>query len=119
MCLQRINKVVWHMCAAGGGHVSPLGVARSSCLYPQDTEVPFKESFNLSENFEQTSFGYSLAKYKTLILTKEASTNGYNYKNFTACNLYGPYDKFDLENSHVFGATVNKVHSQDSDIVIW
>ena len=34
-------------------------------------------------------------------------------------NIYGPYDKFDLENSHVFGATVNKVHSQDSDIVIW
>ena len=24
-------------------------------------------------------------------------------------NIYGPYDKFDLENSHVFGATINKV----------
>jgi nucleoside-diphosphate-sugar epimerase len=35
-------------------------------------------------------------------------------------NIYGPYDKFDLENSHVFGATVNKVLSEDSDIVsIW
>jgi nucleoside-diphosphate-sugar epimerase len=34
-------------------------------------------------------------------------------------NIYGPYDKFDLLNSHVFGATVNKIYNQDSDITIW
>jgi len=32
-------------------------------------------------------------------------------------NIYGPHDKYDLESSHVFGATVNKVLSKDSDIV--
>ena len=81
-----------------------------SCLYPQDTKIPFKESSNLSENFEQTSYGYSLAKYKTLQLTKEASTNVYKYKNFTACNLYGPYDKFDIENSHMISSAIQKIH---------
>lgn len=35
-------------------------------------------------------------------------------------NIYGPYDKFDLERSHVFGATVTKVMTnQDGRIVVW
>jgi GDP-L-fucose synthase len=35
-------------------------------------------------------------------------------------NVYGPHDKFDLERSHVFGATVTKVMtSRDGRIVIW
>jgi len=36
-------------------------------------------------------------------------------------NIYGPYDKFDLEKSHVFGATVTKVMTapDGSDILVW
>jgi GDP-L-fucose synthase len=35
-------------------------------------------------------------------------------------NVYGPYDKFDLERSHVFGATVTKVlTAPDNEIVVW
>lgn len=35
-------------------------------------------------------------------------------------NLYGPYDKYDLEKSHVFGATVTKVmSSKDGKIIVW
>jgi len=36
-------------------------------------------------------------------------------------NIYGPYDKFDLEKSHVFGATINKVINaeQGGEIIIW
>lgn len=35
-------------------------------------------------------------------------------------NIYGPYDKFDLERSHVFGATVTKVMTnRDGRIVVW
>ena len=35
-------------------------------------------------------------------------------------NVYGPHDKFDLERSHVFGATVTKVMTaRDGRIVIW
>jgi GDP-L-fucose synthase len=35
-------------------------------------------------------------------------------------NIYGPHDKFDLERSHVFGATVTKVMSaRDGRIVVW
>jgi len=35
-------------------------------------------------------------------------------------NIYGPHDKFDLEKSHVFGATVTKVMtSQNGEVKVW
>ena len=35
-------------------------------------------------------------------------------------NIYGPHDKFDLEKSHVFGATITKVlSSKDGKIHVW
>ena len=35
-------------------------------------------------------------------------------------NIYGPHDKFDLERSHVFGATITKVLSaQDGKLSVW
>jgi len=35
-------------------------------------------------------------------------------------NIYGPYDKFDLHKSHVFGATINKVlNAKDNKVIIW
>jgi nucleoside-diphosphate-sugar epimerase len=35
-------------------------------------------------------------------------------------NIYGPHDKFDLERSHVFGATVTKVMTATGDAIdIW
>ena len=34
-------------------------------------------------------------------------------------NIYGPHDKFDLERSHVFGATVTKVMTANDKITVW
>ena len=34
-------------------------------------------------------------------------------------NIYGPYDKFDLEKSHVLGATISKVMNAKKEITIW
>ncbi len=36
-------------------------------------------------------------------------------------NIYGPYDKYDLERSHVFGATVTKVMTaqEGTDVTVW
>ena len=34
-------------------------------------------------------------------------------------NIYGPYDKFDLHKSHVFGATITKVLTSKKNIEIW
>ena len=35
-------------------------------------------------------------------------------------NIYGPYDKFDLKKSHVFGATVAKIMNQKNKFIeVW
>ncbi len=34
-------------------------------------------------------------------------------------NIYGPHDKYDLERSHVFGATVTKVMTAEDKVVMW
>lgn len=34
-------------------------------------------------------------------------------------NIYGPFDKFDFERSHVFGATISKVLTADKNVVVW
>ncbi|OGT60449.1 MAG: hypothetical protein A3E85_04410 [Gammaproteobacteria bacterium RIFCSPHIGHO2_12_FULL_45_12] len=34
-------------------------------------------------------------------------------------NIYGPHDKFDLERSHVFGATITKVMTANDHISVW
>jgi len=34
-------------------------------------------------------------------------------------NIYGPFDKYDLEKSHVFGATITKVMTAEKDITVW
>jgi len=34
-------------------------------------------------------------------------------------NIYGPHDKFDLEKSHVFGATITKVMKAKKNVEVW
>lgn len=34
-------------------------------------------------------------------------------------NIYGPYDKFDLDKSHVFGATVTKTMLAEKELTVW
>ena len=34
-------------------------------------------------------------------------------------NVYGPFDKYDLEKSHVFGASLTKVMSSKDEIIVW
>ena len=34
-------------------------------------------------------------------------------------NIYGPHDKYDLDKSHVFGATITKVMKSKKNILIW
>lgn len=34
-------------------------------------------------------------------------------------NIYGPYDKYDFDRSHVFGATISKVLLADKEVNVW
>ncbi|KGG12109.1 MULTISPECIES: GDP-L-fucose synthase family protein [Prochlorococcus] len=81
----------------------------SSCIYPKYSEQPIQEEALLSGILEPSNEWYSIAKITGIKLC-EALRRQYNFDAITLIppNLYGPGDKFDLENGHVMGAMIRK-----------
>ena len=89
------------------------------CSYPKFTEIPFKEE-NLWNGFpEETNSGYGIAKRVLLsMLQTYRFQYGLNGIYLMPANLYGPYDNFDLESSHVIPALIKKILKlKDNDIL--
>lgn len=83
----------------------------SSCIYPKFSPQPIKEEYLLTGLLEATNEPYAIAKIAGLKLCQ--SYNRQYGTEFIACmptNLYGPYDNFDLESSHVLPAMIRKFH---------
>lgn len=97
----------------------------SSCMYPKDAINPLNEEMILSGKLEPTNEGYALAKTISTRLceyiSKEDSSK--RYKTIIPCNLYGRFDKFDPENSHLLPAIIQKIHNAKKNgykkISIW
>lgn len=92
----------------------------TSCtvMYPSSNKPTKENSFN----------GEIIDKYKGVGETKvyiEKLAKFYSmvgdtkYTIIRHSNIYGPHDKFDLEKSHVFGATITKVMNAKKEIEVW
>lgn len=107
-----------------------LGISKflnlaSSCMYPANLDIPLKEYMILTGALESTNEGYALAKCAATRLCQFISKNnhGFQYKTLIPCNLYGKYDKFDKNKSHMLAAIIRKIdyakeHSL-SEVTIW
>lgn len=84
----------------------------SSCMYPRDALNPLKENMILKGELEPTNEGYAIAKVLTTKLCKYVNqeNDGYNYKTIIPCNLYGKYDSFGSNKSHMIPAVIKKIH---------
>lgn len=89
----------------------------SSCMYPRNAPNPLRETLVLQGELEPTNEGYALAKIFATRLceyinreSQQAGTPGVRYKSLIPCNLYGRYDKFAPEHSHLIPAIIHKVH---------
>lgn len=97
----------------------------SSCMYPRSAKNPLTEELILQGELEPTNEGYALAKIITTRLCeyihKEDDT--FLYKTVIPCNLYGKYDKFSPEHSHMVPAVIKKIYeakvSNQNQIDIW
>jgi len=82
----------------------------SSCIYPKYSKQPIKEKYLLSGSLEKTNEAYAIAKIVGLKLceyyNKQFKTS---YLTLMPCNLYGPNDNFDLQNSHFIPALIRKI----------
>ena len=82
----------------------------SSCIYPRLCPQPMEEKHLLTSELEKTNEPYAIAKIMGIKLCE--SYNRQYGTCFISCmptNLYGPYDNFDLETSHVIPALIAKI----------
>jgi len=84
----------------------------SSCIYPRDCPQPIKEEYLLTSALEKTNEAYAIAKIAGLKLCEYYNKQyGTNFIAAMPTNLYGPYDNFDLESSHVIPALIIKIYN--------
>lgn len=91
------------------------------CEYPLHCPVPFQEKDIWNGYPEVTNAPYGIAK-KSLLVMGQAYRQQYNFNVIHICptNLYGPYDNFDLDTSHVIPAMIRKmIDYKDQTIVLY
>jgi len=94
----------------------------SCTIMYQKSQIALKESdFDMADEILPFYFGTGHTKvYLENMCKFYASLGRTKHTAIRHSNMYGPYDKYDLEKSHVFGATVTKVmNSNDGKIVVW
>ena len=90
--------------------VKKLILFGSSCIYPKDLKKPIKENQILTGALEKTNESYSVAKIAGVQMI-EAFNKQYKtkYLSLMPCNLFGPNDNYDLQNSHFLPALIRKI----------
>jgi GDP-L-fucose synthase len=95
------------------------------CSYPKFTSTPFKEEDLWNGYPEETNAAYGLSKKMMLVQTQAYREEyGFNGIHLLLVNMYGPYDDFNLENSHVIPALIRKftdaaVENNKKEVEVW
>lgn len=110
--------------AAHLANVERLLFLGSSCIYPKFAEQPIVESSLLTGPLEQTNEAYAIAKIAGVLhIQGYRQQHSRNWISAMPTNLYGPFDNFDLDSSHVLPAMIRKFHdakkSQNDSVTLW
>jgi GDP-L-fucose synthase len=83
----------------------------SSCMYPRNAQNPLSEGLILQGELEPTNEAYAIAKVSITRLCEyiNREDKSFLYKTVIPCNLYGKYDKFDIQYSHMIPAAIKKI----------
>ncbi|MDD5489582.1 MAG: NAD-dependent epimerase/dehydratase family protein [Candidatus Moranbacteria bacterium] len=107
--------------SANKNKVGQLIFFSCSIMY-QPGDKPVKETdFDANREIFKSYFGAGWTKVYLEKMCEFYSRLGpTKYTVIRHSNIYGPHDKFDLEKSHVFGATITKVMAnKDGKITVW
>lgn len=96
----------------------------SACIYPRECDQPMKEEYLLTGPLEPTNEMYALSKiYGIKMCQAYRKQYGSNFISCQPSNIYGVGDHFDIENSHVVGALINRFHNakmeRSSHVTLW
>ena len=93
-------------------------------MYPKKYNRKMSEQDLGTGDVEETNYGYALAKNTTanyLKLLRESKN--LNYVTLIPCNLYGYYDNFEIESSHLIPGLISKfLHAKNNnkkEIILW
>lgn len=102
----RIEMNVIEMARSSGARLVYLG---SSCIYPRNARQPITEDALLTGPLEPSNEPYAIAKIAGIKML-QAYEKQYGMKSLILmpCNLYGPYDNFDLETGHVLPSLIRR-----------
>lgn len=92
-------------------HVKKLLFLGSTCIYPKMAPQPIPEDALLTGPLEETNEAYAIAKIAGLEMCKFYKRQyGDDFISCMPTNLYGPYDNYELNGSHVMPAMIRKFH---------
>ena len=95
--------------AAHAADVEKFIFLGSSCIYPRDAAQPMKEEYLLTGPLEESNSAYAIAKIAGIELIKSFRKEyGRKWISLMPTNLYGPYDNFELQGSHVLPAFIRR-----------
>ena len=104
--------------------VKKLLFTGSSCIYPKYAQQPIKEEYLLTGSLEPTNEAYAIAKIAGMKMC-EAYYQQYECRfiSLMPCNLYGYYDNFHPQNSHVIPGLILKFYNakinHESSVSCW
>ncbi|TXH98089.1 MAG: GDP-L-fucose synthase [Rheinheimera sp.] len=91
--------------------VKRLMLLGSSCIYPKFAEQPMQEECLLSGVLEPTNEPYAVAKIAGIKLCESYQRQfGSDFRSVMPTNLYGPWDNFHPEHSHVVPGLMRRLH---------
>jgi GDP-L-fucose synthase len=96
----------------------------SSCIYPKLCPQPMQEAYLLDGKLEPTNEPYAVAKIAGIRMCQAYNRQfGTRFISLMPTNLYGPWDNFDLQDSHVLPALIRKFHeakvSGKTSVTVW
>ena len=107
-------------------NVKKLILFGSSCIYPKHIKKPIKESQIMTGLLEETNESYAVAKIAGIKMIESFNKQyNTNYICLMPCNLFGPNDNYDSQNSHFLPALIKKIYlaskakKKDKVVKLW
>ena len=92
-------------------NIKKLILFGSSCIYPKELKKPIKESQIMTGALEETNESYAIAKIAGIKMIESFNRQyNRNYVCLMPCNLFGPNDNYDTQNSHFLPALIKKIY---------
>jgi GDP-L-fucose synthase len=92
----------------------------SSCAYPNNIDIPYKEKDIWKGYQDINTSAYGIAKRTIMELIKKYNIEyGMNAISLIPTNLYGPYDHFNLDYAHVIPMLIKKFMEAKDSIEVW